>query len=54
MPKNKFYLSKECFKGSTLSQVLCFMDSIEGSPRYRGGSCVICTGQAITVFTDEL
>ena len=28
----------------------CVLWNLEGSPRYRGGSCVICTGQAIYTY----
>ena len=37
------------FKLSTLSQVLCFMDS-KVLKAYRGGSCAFCTGQASSYY----
>ena len=49
MPKNRFYLSKECMFTAQGPQVLCFMD-LEGSPHYRGRSCAICTGQASRII----
>ena len=33
--------------------MLCFM-TLEGSPRYRGGSCAICTGLASVYYTGIL
>ena len=41
--KNRFYLSKECMF-TAQGPKCCVSRTLEGSPRYRSGSCAICTG----------